>query len=289
MLVAEANRFHFAGNSAVYQGSAIYSQDGSELRITSANFSSNTVAVTEICGGAVSLLRQKEAISFQNVTFTDNAYSALCIAESSATFSGTTVFRNTEGIIGGGIYTRKSCMSFTGYTVFDKNRAHFGGAICGVDSKASFSGVLLVSTNVAIKGGAFYALQTDISFDNTAYLSFNEAEQGGALYLNSASTVTLEPHTTLTTSHNRASKYGGSIFYADTPTQDQCDSKGRAYFTPNCFIQLKDMTTTRTPFSINSYNDSAGIDGSFLYGGLLDRCKINIFVNNTYEIFENKV
>ena len=51
----------------------------------------------------------------------------------------------------------------------------------------------------------------------------------------------------------------------------------KCLFLPSCFLGLENFTFNKklaTPYSIKSYNDSAGLDGHFLYGGLMDRCKI---------------
>ena len=92
------------------------------------------------------------------------------------------------------------------------------------------------------------------------------------MYFINAASLTLASHTTLETSHNTAADYGGAIFHKDIVTPSQCDNVIESILfwkLPYCFLQFNDLKKNST-ITINSYLDSAGIDGSFLYGGLLD-------------------
>ena len=91
--------------------------------------------------------------------------------------------------------------------------------------------------------------------------------------------------------NNSADGYGGVIFHKDTPNALQCSfvdiSKTADQFLslPYCFLQHKDFIVTG---NIQSSNNSAILGGSFLFGGLLDRCrprKEN--VNTEYALITN--
>lgn len=97
----------------------------------------------------------------------------------------------------------------------------------------------------------------------------------------------------------QSNNYGGAINHKDTQTDVQCEYKtgwegGTVEFISPCFLQLEDITTASMPFSIISQEDFATIDGSFVYGGLLDRCRISIvtgILNRTipYQILKNNI
>ena len=90
-------------------------------------------------------------------------------------------------------------------------------------------------------------------------------------------------------SYNFAHKYGGGMYYADSPTIHQClRYKGlklgssSSVRLPYCFLQGEpcDFLLHDTVL-IHSQNDTSGEEGDFLYGGLLDRCRIkNYEVHN---------
>lgn len=46
---------------------------------------------------------------------------------------------------------------------------------------------------------------------------------------------------------------------------------------PYCFMQFNYVDITRLSVQVVSCNDSAGRDGNFLYGGLLDRCQMIVY------------
>ena len=52
---------------------------------------------------------------------------------------------------------------------------------------------------------------------------------------------------------------------------------------PSCFLQHQDSMSLKT--EISSINDKAGIDGNFLYGGLMDRCIVRSFYETPFAQF----
>ena len=94
--------------------------------------------------------------------------------------------------------------------------------------------------------------------------------------------------------HNRASKYGGGIYNEDVTDVAQClfgaDNLVEHSDLPSCFIEMKSLTLYKpdrilTSSEITSYNDSAGINGDFLFGGLSDRCQLILHstINNAQD------
>ena len=84
----------------------------------------------------------------------------------------------------------------------------------------------------------------------------------------------------LTTSHNHASKYGGVIYYEDATSAFQCKygcQNCEALLLPYCSVQFAINIELKRDYilaTVSSHNDSSEIDGSFMYGGLLDRCQV---------------
>jgi len=90
----------------------------------------------------------------------------------------------------------------------------------------------------------------------------------------------------LTTIHNYALEYGGAIYHEDITIPRQCDHVDELLGSKNdeipyCFIEIPQLHGF-IDSSMHSINDSAGIDGSYLYGGLLDRCQMKTLEGLSY-------
>ena len=273
----------FVGNTAGL-GGGIWSQDDVGIWVSRAEFESNSAR----SGAAIYFHHQREAV-LQNVSVTGHVKTALFVFDSNLTFTGTADISRNGGprtATGAGMYITRSVVSFTGHSLLEDNVATLGGAIVTFHSQISFVGITVFSQNRAFSqksvtaGGGIYALETHILVLGTLAFTFNKADYGGAMFFSSGTKLTLEACSTLRTSHNHASQYGGSIYVEDTPTASQCltEASGIQQFdtTPSCFLDIKGVIpNVSTMPSIVSQNDSTGDDGSFLYGGLLDRCRID--------------
>ena len=112
--------------------------------------------------------------------------------------------------------------------------------------------------------------------------SFNSAKNGGAMNLKNTNLI-FKQNTTLETSYNNASDYGGAIYYKDEFTANQCGINGIIdKEQPNeleyCFLMLQPKLESLDSVCfylhqedpegelaiIHSSEDSAGKDGSFL-------------------------
>ena len=100
-------------------------------------------------------------------------------------------------------------------------------------------------------------------------------------FINGA-TLTLKQNVTVISSSNYASIYGGFLMPSDSITPYQCMFKlsekefVKILILSVCFIQLEgiSLNNNESLYSIHSVDDSAGVDGSFIYGGLMDKCKV---------------
>ena len=291
LLVTKTSQLSFIDNSALQAGGLI--SINSSIILEAAKFVNNMV--TNIGGAMTSC---GDTITCIDVNITGNSGSAVSLFNSKLNFSGNTIISNNTGRIGGGITGTASTITFTGVTQirenvaqesggalsgeyktiysfsgntsFTNNRAGlFGGAIHGyIKIELILSGVSLFVNNTvdtemelynAGGGGAIFASDTHITLNNTVNFILNVAQKGGAMYFENGATLVLEPNTTLSTSYNRATKYGGAIYHTDGITPSQCTFLMReknpetVQRIPNCFINLEgiQLHKTRVPFAIH--------------------------------------
>ena len=294
-ILAVVGEMTFLNNCAQENGGAlriIFNEMDNVNAEISANFINNTAG---ICGGAGDV--GGGGIIFMDTLAKGNSNSAFCVT-GDLNFSGRTNFSRNTGELGGAIFARsESHVSFTGHTVFDGNRANQGGAIYASNGvKLTFNNfIILFSHNVArVDGGAIYAHhRASITFHPSATINilYNSAQNGGAIYMRGG-TLTFMKRIELLTSHNYASEYGGVIYYEDVVIKSQCEHKSHdteVSELPYCSIifaldssaDIYMNTYMYMNCLVKSYNNSSERDGSFIYGGLLDRCKIDVNYWNT--------
>ena len=243
----------FIRNMAHYRGGAIYAlssnitvrgnlmydfnDSGTAVNIFSCNSASD--------GGAIYLYRTNAVFGGVPLLFQEvggGIKSPLTFQNSTSLFSG-----NLASWSGGAIHTIYGTMKLLRNNTFMNNSADFWG-------------------------GAMFGLSTDIEFHDNIIFSNNSADIGGAMYFKDVSLKILSGMI-LNISFNNASIYGGAIYYDDASTQYQCGYY-HADKVPLCFIQLIGIEPTgNTSIAIHSYYNTAGKDGSFMYGGILDRCQ----------------
>ena len=238
--------------------------------ILSANFTNNSATR---CGGALSFESVRTSIELRDTNITNNSQNAVCVSNSKVTFKATRLLHNSGNFNeGGSIYSVNSSLLFMDNILFEGNTARSGGgAVCLLEGSALFLGVAVFTNNSAGRdGGGLHATSAVIDLHGTVALTSNSAQNGGAIFLEGSS-IKLGNNTTFNSSFNRAGGYGGGIYYVDRPDPVQCYYKDDSKV-PNCFLHLIGAPSNNS--LITSYCDSAGIDGSFLFGGLLDRCRV---------------
>ena len=301
---SRVNAVVFINNTAFSAGGGIwvgeYYRSTSKLYknpviIQSAKFTSNTAGS---CGSALYSYKM-ENVYLEDIYAITNSNSAFCITQSSVNFSGKTNIFNNSGALGGGIKvtSKNTFLNFKGSTVLYGNKAELGGAIYSTfGTELTFGGDTLFSHNTAdTNGGAIYSVYTNITFDHNSESSFkwNTAENGGAIYLNSASFLTFNRRVNLSMSYNHATKYGGGIYNEDIASATQCSYKRSEVIKllelPYCFIRFTYLIKTHLTYNstlVFSQNNSAKREGSFIHGGLLDRCQIETFTSFLIKIPE---
>ena len=231
------------------------------------------------CGGAVSLQNQTN-VAMEQVSLINNSASAICVADSAVVFNAVKISSNT-GRLGGGIYSLGSNLSFANYTLFEYNTALSGGALYLFQGTISFGGITVFAHNSAERdGGGIYAVSVALNLHESIKFLSNSALSGGGIYLNRAATMSWSVNTRFNSSFNKALSYGGGIYNVDNPTPIQCsyneDTKYQEL--PHCFMlfnKTEESIFLQRKTTIVSNYDSAGVSGSFLYGGLLDRCLLD--------------
>ena len=233
------------------------------------------------CGGAI-FIQKAGHILFTNTTISNNTGSGICLFYSKTCFSDRANITHNTGRFGGGIHSEKSIIVFTGGATFASNMANFGGSIYSVYGGVNISGDTLFTHNTALSdGGAIFALGTDIVLNSTIVFTSNTAQNGGAICLKSSATVGVTSLVHLATSHNHAAEYGGVVYNEDNTMPSQCNfqakylhNKKELIRLPYCFFRFTELVSKR--ITVHSIHDLASKDGSFLYGGLFDRCRIPI-------------
>ena len=236
--------------------------------------------------GTGAIYAKSVQMTFSNIRMINNSNTALSISSSNVTFNGNTrIIRNSNG----GMIADHSLLIFEDIVLFDSNSAPNGGALNCLQGTLTLSGHILFTSNRADNdGGAVYAVGTLIYMRDVVNFTFNKANRnGGAMFFETGASITLKmfpvdwhgQYSKLNSMNNYAEVYGGGIYHVDSPTTRQCYQRSTYedfLKLPYCFLQAEGTTDEYEGYlsiEINSYNDTAGRDGNFLYGGLLNRCR----------------
>ena len=132
------------------------------------------------------------------------------------TFSGTNIFTSNSAKDGGGaFYASSNTLSFSGSSHFSRNSAKHGGAIGASDHvMLTFSGTNNFINNSAEYGGAVQTYQIDmLTFNGTNNFINNMAGAGGAIYAQKSKLLSFTG--TSSFCHNIAAEFGGAIYTED--------------------------------------------------------------------------
>ena len=277
------------------KGGAVFSYN-SNFDLLSGCFMNNTGS--DVFDSAISLVNSQ--VIFMNVSIINSFQTTLMITSSNVTFNGITKITGNNN---GGIIAYNSRLIFVDDVLFDSNISPNGGALNCIQGTIILSGYILFTHNRADNdGGAIYSFGTLIYMRDQVIFTFNRAGgNGGALFLDAGASIILgypiawlwykqyhKGNSELIIMSNFAEHYGGGIYYVDSPTTWQCNwnSKGESSTLPYCFLQVGWCDSHDFFYKpIKSYNNTAGKDGSSIYGGLLDRCQLrpdSMIDNNSF-------
>ena len=213
----------------------------------------------------------------------------------------TVVLNGNTAIYGGGVALIESQLRITSEIKMSDNKATSGGGIFAYQSDIQFSsqqsqGIMIISNNIASQsGGGVHAITSDIEITRgIVQLKNNNANEGAGMYVERNSKVQLLKERQENIGEydmklefiNNSAQYGGAIFVSHrsdntVACESETDHDLALISLQECFIQSILLNTKVTNPIIKNYinvffvNNTASISGEAIYGGLLDRCRIN--------------
>ena len=250
-------------------------------------------------------------------TFKNNSAASgggMYISDSKVDSDGSNCFiNNTARSEGGGIDARDSVVKFNGNGMFVANSARTKGAAIHLSfTTLIFQGSSSFENNSAEYGGGIYSDSSNLTVLQQKFchharvspscinhkvvcnnpstisgISFlnNTAFQGGAQYFDPYSNFTLHHTACVHFQNNYASEFGGAIYYAaDVLGPGQFLSQQYEHFGSECFFRI--LKYRYQSFDVEAstlafVNNSAGVRGSVLYGGLLEKCNFTLARNTS--------
>ena len=190
-----------------------------------------------------------------------------------------TFVSNSAGSKGAAIHMSFTNLIIGGSSSFVSNSAEYGGGIYSESSKLTFvhhgsSRLTNLSPSCKSVCNGLSTIPWNVFLNNTA-------QRGGAHYFDLNSNFSLHQSAQVHFQDNQAIEFGGAIYAADLPGPGHFLSQQHIPFRSEGFFHilqkdpLHDMETTPLAFQ----NNSAGIRGAVLYGGLLEKCN---FTSNRY-------
>ena len=223
----------------------------------------------------------------------------LYTGHSTVDINGSNCFMNNmANSEGGGMYARDSVVEFNKKDVFVANSAGSkGAAIHASFTTLIFQGSSSFMNNSAEYGGGVYSESSNLTFVHLRFNHYlpthincndsltlnvflnNTALRGGAQYFDLYSNLTLYQRAHVCFQDNRATEFGGAIYAADILGPSQFLSQQHIPFRSECFFHMKEQSLDLNTTPLVFFNNSAGMRGGVLYGGLLEKCN---FTSDTY-------
>ena len=206
-----------------------------------------------------------------------------------------TLSLNTAVNGGGLLAISSTVICNSSYTVIGNTATNTGGGIYLYQSELSISGVLKLINNIAHADGggihlasSFLKLVQPFSYElGTLFVQSNSAYRyGGGAYFEGGSRLIVIRYKKFNAQFiNNSATYGGGIYVADDTNTATCASGYSQTLTTatqsECFFQLSRVTrynyTAIITNAFRFHKNQANLIGADLFGGLLDRCTVNIF------------
>ena len=244
----------FVGNQA-HRGGVIYASESKvDVHCQSVLLANNTATDTG-SGGAVYL--SKTYLTF---------------------FNRNSMLTGNRARDGGAIYASKSKMLKEMYTLINSNAnlaEKNGGGLYLMMSELKIRGnnSFIAGNRANKRGGGLHAVNSSIIIESTIQFTDNQTENGGVISLEKYAKLTGPSATAIILVGNKASHHGGALFVDDKTNPDMCTA-----------VSTQNATSTTECFSssvfFNFFDNYAGVSGSSLFGGLLDRCRIHTYFFN---------
>ena len=295
---------NYQGNSAEYTGGGISAFQSSFKLAGHNTFESNKAAE----GGGFYAFDCTVNFPGENDFITNSASNhggGFTVVHSTLHLNGSTAFKNNSAASGGGMYISACNADIDGRNCFVNNTAESGGgAIYAKDSVVELDGKNLIvanatgrqgaaihassttsilqgsssfMSNYANYGGGIYSESSNLIMvhHNSSYLN-NTALRGGAQHFDFNSNFSLHQTARVHFQGNNAAEFGGAIYVEDVPSRSEC-----FFHIQN--NQWLDLDTTPLVFEKNA----AGMRGSVLYGGLLNKCHFRY--NSALQLFNTSI
>ena len=209
---------------------------------------------------------------------------------------------NNSANNGGGILALSSRILLSGKSTVDNNEAaNTGGGIYLYQTILALEGTLTLSNNIAQESGGGIHFVSSLLMPRLAYLNFrnkpvthvkftsNSAHRGGGACLEENSKFYMTANKNSFSFIRNEAQYGGAVYVSDQTNKGACTSSQEtvtASLESDCFFQsVSALTTDKRVINIEKYitfsDNHANVSGETLYGGLLDRCTINVYSNTT--------
>ena len=277
------------------------------------NFINNSAQGGRGAGGAISISDNTTLIFNGNNNFINNLAAgdfggggAISIADNTIlTFNGNNNFTNNSaphGGVGGAISTTNNAvLVFNGTNKFINNFAGTGGAIyTEINVVIRFNGInSFINNSATNRGGAIYfIMNSTLVFNGTIYFMHNKvggaAGYGGGVSMAEKSTFFILPTALVYWENNYAAVFGGAIYFSDYSPIRYCvsssDSATSAYLPKEeCFFQLNGQNLSNgSDAQLIFKNNSAGVTGNVLFGGVVDNCILTgpYSNNSSGEVFD---
>ena len=276
----------FTDNFSIKAGAGARIDGGTLGNSVNSKLVGDFVGNRAVSGGVLTITNMIN-ITLKCANFVNNSDGGIFIVNSEIALEEIN-FYNNQGGYGVGIHALDSKLSFKDNILFSGNTAIDGAAIYLTQTTVFFTGRTTFTNNSArSRGGAIYSQRSVLDLEGTVNFTLNSAQNGGTVYMVEESTITMSSNSHFMSFNNSATEYGGGIYNEDAISRRQCTyDENRVYnaFLFCCITFKKDIDYIEAfdiipkNFSISSQYDSAGIDGSFLYGGLLDRCQLKMII-----------
>jgi predicted outer membrane repeat protein len=208
----------------------------------------------------------------------------VCLIRSKAYLKGRSTFTGNFARFGGAVYLEQSTLDIFDESVVRNNTAQNGGGLYSLTGTLNLNGDITVVSNTAEEnGGGLLAIKSTIIGQSITQFADNKAPQGGACSLDGNTKFyhrlsnQSEPLYIFTA--NRADM-GGAIFISDETKLELCTKSlyGENTSTECFFYTSGQLNNVISAQNFIFSDNTAGLSGDNLFGGLLDRCNVDISI-----------
>ena len=245
-------------------------------------------------------------VPFINTTIPIEEGGAITTLQSLIEVSGTIFLTNNSAENGGAMHLLESTFSMNGDITIANNYAReSGGGIYLYQSRLNIQGECSISDNIARNGGGVYAVSStvtleenqrvlDTSRSTSVTFNSNTAMLGGAFFLSTNTKIYSILYIEFTFHRinfiENTAEYGGALYIDDQTNPELCNGSSST----ECFFQivavhfdpgvLQDIIKLQNE-ALNFTGNSANSKGDAIFGGLLDRCTLNILTPSRSQIY----